>query len=233
MNQNELDKRYANLEVDPLSDRVRLLLRILAGIIKIPSVVMDVGCGAGSITKHFHKIKWVRRVIGIDAGREALDIASQHCDLVIWSNLEKRIELPGECTDVVVSSYVMEHITNTETYLREMYRVLRPGGYLVLQVVNLACWCNRLALLIGWQPWFTETGTEANYGNPVRGGADGIAGHVRYHVPGAFRAMLKATGYQIEAQYGFSELSRLKWLDRLISRLWVGGATGLVYVCRK
>lgn len=224
---------YSQLNVDPLSDRVRVLLSTMAGMITSPSTVMDVGCACGSITKHFKKIRWVRRVIGVDGSRDALGVADAYCDVTIYSDLNKRIEYMSNSVDIVVSSYVMEHLTGNEQYLREMYRVLKPGGYLVLQVVNLACWCNRLALLLGWQPWFTECGTEANYGNPVRGGADGIAGHVRYHVPAAFEAMLMAAGFAVTRKVGFSELRQAQWLDRLISKIWANAATGLMYICKK
>jgi SAM-dependent methyltransferase len=44
------------------------------------------------------------------------------------------IDLPSASLDVVLSSHVLEHVPDTDAALGELYRVLRPGGSLVLLV---------------------------------------------------------------------------------------------------
>jgi SAM-dependent methyltransferase len=39
-----------------------------------------------------------------------------------------RVPVPGGYFDVVLSTQVLEHVTDVQQYLREAYRVLRPGG---------------------------------------------------------------------------------------------------------
>ena len=44
------------------------------------------------------------------------------------------VPVPDGSFDVVLSTYALEHVEHPETYLSECYRVLRPGGTLVLSV---------------------------------------------------------------------------------------------------
>ncbi len=46
----------------------------------------------------------------------------------------QQIELPGDSLDVVATPHVLEHVPNTDVALAELFRVIRPGGTLLLQV---------------------------------------------------------------------------------------------------
>lgn len=54
--------------------------------------------------------------------------------------------------DVVVCNQVFEHLKNIFTPLSEAWRVLRPGGHLILSVPNVAALHNGLLVLLGRQP---------------------------------------------------------------------------------
>jgi SAM-dependent methyltransferase len=57
--------------------------------------------------------------------------------------------LPDNSYDGVVMLEVIEHIVAAEQLLREVARVLKPGGFLILSTPNFAYWCNRLRILAG------------------------------------------------------------------------------------
>ena len=44
------------------------------------------------------------------------------------------IDLPGDSVDVILTPHVLEHVPDTALALHELHRVLRPGGWLLLQV---------------------------------------------------------------------------------------------------
>lgn len=48
----------------------------------------------------------------------------------------EELPLADECADVVFSSYVLEHVAKREAAAREMHRILRPGGHVVVLVPN-------------------------------------------------------------------------------------------------
>jgi SAM-dependent methyltransferase len=52
----------------------------------------------------------------------------------ITSDLNKRIELPDQSCDTIISFSVMEHLHTPDVFLAEIHRVLRIDGHLLLQV---------------------------------------------------------------------------------------------------
>lgn len=52
----------------------------------------------------------------------------------IVSNLNEKIELADEVADTIISLSVLEHLCEPQVMLREAYRILRPGGGIILQV---------------------------------------------------------------------------------------------------
>ena len=72
---------------------------------------------------------------------------------------------PERSFDLVVWNRELVTLKNVMPALHEVRRVIRPGGYLVLAVPNLAAIHNRLLLLAGRQP----TTLHINNGDHVRG----------------------------------------------------------------
>src|SRR5262249_51796080 len=58
----------------------------------------------------------------------------------------------AESADVVIMSELIEHLVDTDSALDEVFRVLRPGGSLLLSTPNLAAWYNRGLGALGGQP---------------------------------------------------------------------------------
>jgi len=52
----------------------------------------------------------------------------------VVSDLNKKIELASESADTIVSLSVMEHLCEPQTMLNEAFRILKPGGRIIIQV---------------------------------------------------------------------------------------------------
>ena len=76
-----------------------------------------------------------------------------------------RLPAPNDCFDLVDWIREARHPEERIQLLREVYRVVRPRGYLVLAVPNLAAVHNRLLLMAGRQP----TTLHIHNGDHVRG----------------------------------------------------------------
>ena len=59
---------------------------------------------------------------------------------------------------------LIEHLFDTDHFLDEVYRVLKPNGIFVLSTPNLASIHNRIALLLGYQPFPIGVSARMNIG---------------------------------------------------------------------
>jgi SAM-dependent methyltransferase len=116
-------------------------------------VVLDVGCGDGTNTSAYLD---PRSVVGIDGYGPACETARMAGLTVIQGDLEERWPIDGESVDVVSANQVIEHVTDTDLFAEECFRVLRPGGTAVISTENLAAWPNIAALLLGQEPFSTN-----------------------------------------------------------------------------
>ena len=104
--------------------------------------LLDVGCGPGSITRGFAERLAPGQVVGIDLSREALDGARRDAAERGLTNLQYeeasvyQLRFPDGWFDVVYAHQVLQHLRERDAALREMLRVLRPGGLAAVRDVD-------------------------------------------------------------------------------------------------
>lgn len=92
---------------------------------------LDVGCGTGNYTQVLHQ-KGLE-FIGIDPSEEMLSKARLKAPGVEWrQGTAENIDLPDHCIDGVLVSLTIHHWTDLRQGFSEIYRVLKPGGRMVL-----------------------------------------------------------------------------------------------------
>jgi SAM-dependent methyltransferase len=180
-------------------------------------VVLDLGCGAGTTTKALFGSRPGARVVGGDVSLQAL---GRYTDRTGNPGLQldgQALPFPDQTFDVVVADDVIEHLVDTDAFAREVRRVLRPGGRLLLSTPNLAAWFNRIALVLGLQPAFSEVSFEGIFGRP----GDDVVGHLRLFTTRALLEFLGHHGYDVVDVRGaaFAGVQRpLRPLDRALAR---------------
>ena len=112
--------------------------RVLDGIDLTGAEVLDIGCGSGGITVDLVRRHDAGRVVGIDVETRVCDHARRRVDAAGLSDrVEIRLVEPGPLPfadgsfDVVFSKDSIVHIADKETMCRDVFRVLRPGGWFV------------------------------------------------------------------------------------------------------
>lgn len=102
--------------------------------------VLDIGCGAGATTREAAlAVGPDGTVIGIDACSEAIDAARDRTPSGLGvayrvQRAERLTGIPDRSVDCVLASLVLEQIPDLEVLLRELWRVLRPGGRIIASV---------------------------------------------------------------------------------------------------
>jgi SAM-dependent methyltransferase len=93
--------------------------------------VIDIACGSGYGSKMLADAG-AKSVQGFDADRSAVEYANKHfiAENISFAqgNAEELAGVPDNSADVIVSFETIEHIHHVFSYLKEMRRVLRPGG---------------------------------------------------------------------------------------------------------
>ena len=108
--------------------------------------LLDVGCSDGYYTKQFAESIGTQDVVG-------MDIKDWGCPFKLVSgNIEEGLPFGDGSFDVIIASNIIEHLSNTDLFVKELYRVLRKGGYSIIATPNLACGRVIVELLLNRQP---------------------------------------------------------------------------------
>ncbi len=105
---------------------------------------LNLGCGPGFLGIELGRLRPRARIIGVDPSAEMLAIARENAATAGILNYEARqgwaeeIPLESGCADLVISQSSFHEWEDPRRGLEEIYRVLRPGGSLILKDYNLA-----------------------------------------------------------------------------------------------
>jgi ubiquinone/menaquinone biosynthesis C-methylase UbiE len=104
--------------------------------------LLDVGCGPGSITRGLAERLAPGKVVGLDLSRETLAAARQDAAARGLANLRYEegsvyeLPFPDASFDVAYAHQVFQHLRESGAALREMLRVVRPGGFIAIRDVD-------------------------------------------------------------------------------------------------
>ncbi len=119
-------------------DRVHraLLRRAPAGF--YPHAILDIGCGTGRLLRRMH-VRWpTASLTGIDLSEKMVAQARKFTpDAVIYQASAERIPLDDATVELVTSTISFHHWSDQKQGIREVFRVLRPGGIFILIDTNI------------------------------------------------------------------------------------------------
>jgi SAM-dependent methyltransferase len=155
---------------------LRRLRRVAAGR---QGALLDVGYGRGSFLRAAHAMGY--RVTGLDPNPSRLFTPDFECEL--RQELLRPGLFPDGSFDVVAAHHVLEHVDDLPRTLRTMHDLLRPGGYLLVELPHdMGSLVKRLKRVILRRGYTKFTRLQ----------------HLRFFTTRSLRAALKRTGFRVE-----------------------------------
>lgn len=139
---------------------------------RLGGTFLDCGCGDGEFTRALADKARVGATYGVETVEERAKAAEARNITIARVDLNQRLPWDDGFFDIVHANQLLEHLHSTDDFLREIRRLVKPGGYAVLSTNNLASWHNVASLVLGMQPMPMHVSSEVILGNkldPYRG----------------------------------------------------------------
>ncbi|MFB6197346.1 MAG: class I SAM-dependent methyltransferase, partial [Halobacteriaceae archaeon] len=158
MNDSVENRFYANREemgarqVQGPRDRLRLVEEIF--LEHDFDRILDVRCGGGAFTEQLADACEAAEVYGFELYETKLARARDRgIDATSLDLNNAAFPFEADSIDAICAVDILEHLFDPDHFLEEVRRTLAPDGLFVLATPNLGSWHNRLALLLGYQPF--------------------------------------------------------------------------------
>jgi SAM-dependent methyltransferase len=112
------------------------ILQLLGTEVENPITVLEIGSGNGWALSYVHPLI---RYIAVDRGsvfRESLE--DRGIEFHLHNVSGNQLPLADATADVIILIHLIEHIPDSETFMNDLRRVLRPGGRIYIRTPNLA-----------------------------------------------------------------------------------------------
>jgi ubiquinone/menaquinone biosynthesis C-methylase UbiE len=160
-------------------------IKKMLSLVETNQKVLDIGCYTGDISLAIKEKG--NAVIGLDCNTEFVKMSKNKGIDARFANFEEKFPIKSNSIDLVFAGEIIEHIYNTEIFLKECNRVLKKNGSLIISTPNINYWVYRLKMLFGKTlPYGIEAGNESEF-----------PGHIRYYT---FESLIKTTN-----KFGFKQ----------------------------
>ncbi len=97
---------------------------------------LDVGCATGMLLEHMRSCGW--KVAGVEVCSSSAEYGRKTRKIDIYNGTFEDAAYDDCSFSVVHSSHLIEHLTDPAGFVREAYRVLKPGGLFITTTPNAA-----------------------------------------------------------------------------------------------
>ena len=120
-------------------------LVLAAGIVQQPASVLDIGCGTGKLLRRASTYWPQAQLIGVDPANGMIEMAKRLApNATFFTGMAEALPLEDASVDLALSTTSFHHWQDQAAGIREIARVLRPGGYFILVDVSVPGWFTRI-----------------------------------------------------------------------------------------
>lgn len=147
---------------------------------------LDIGCGNGAYESYLINDNSNWEFYGIEPNKNSFQAAKDIKGFKVFNGNLREAGYPDNFFDVILMSHSLEHLSDPMASLKKCYRILKPGGRLVISVPNF----NSLARRFFGKYWFHLDAPR----------------HLFHFNPDILKKMIEKSGFKIE-QLRFEVLS--------------------------
>src|SRR5262245_29093355 len=151
--------------------------------------LLDYGCGSGWYAQQMRELGW--RVTGMDFSAYAAEQVRRHFGIPTLTGTLPHPQVAPASFDVITLGAVLEHVPHPHRLMAAVAEALRPGGYVVVSVPNLASWGFRY---FGADWWGLQ-----------------LPHHLLHFTPATLRRLLEAHGLEVHV---LKAVPRPGWMQR-------------------
>lgn len=156
-----------------------------------PCKVLDLAAGQGPLSYHLSQ-----RGFDVTATEVYTDQFKAPGVPCIKANLNERIPFDDASFDLILAVEILEHLEAPRAFIREIHRLLRPGGRLIVSTPNIGSLQSRCFFLVtGYFDLFVPR--ESRLKDPYSSEADG---HISPVPTWMLRYFLREQGFDVEAE---------------------------------
>ena len=187
-------------------------------------VLLDYGCGPGNDLTGYALYTGAERIIGFDVSPRALELARDRLalhridagrvELIEGSDSTVGIPLEDASVDFVQSQGVLHHTSDPVAILRELHRVLKPGGRGLIMVYNRASlWFH---LYTAYEKMIVEDAFPGlDVHEAFRRNTDGPECPIsRSYPPHEWKALCEEVGFEVDFAGGYPAKTELRALEQ-------------------
>jgi 2-polyprenyl-3-methyl-5-hydroxy-6-metoxy-1,4-benzoquinol methylase len=141
--------------------------------------LLDVGCSSGAFLQVACRLGFIAE--GAEPAAQAAQSASDS-GLKVHQGVLEDIKFPSDTFDVVTMFEVIEHIQDAYSLFKECYRIIKPGGLLMIGTANTDSWTAGI-MKSRWE-----------YFDISRHG-----GHISFFNPQSLRVLAERSGFKVES----------------------------------
>jgi len=215
------EKNLGNLAESP---RIQNMLKILNQLSLEKRNILDIGCYDGTFLSLVKKRN--NNFFGLEASDWGVERSGQKGIEVTQYFFDDKTNMPYEDNifDFIVAGEIIEHIYDTDYFLSEIMRILKPGGKILISTPNIASLGKRLFLLLGKNPIIELSPNEPD-----------SSGHIRYFTFKSLRNLLKKNKFLVidskSDVVNFSKNGKVK--SRFLANIFPKLGTSIICLARK
>lgn len=137
--------------------------------------ILDIGCGGGFFLNAVREI--FDKLYGLEISSELAEFVKKKWDIDVHIGNILNIDFPKNYFDIITLYDVLEHMFHPDELLREIHRILKPGGVVVVSTPNV----NGLSAKSMKDKWLFFTPPE----------------HLYYFSPNSLRIFFEANGFRV------------------------------------